>query len=182
MARSKSPPPEILASMKEMYFQNIETLSDIARVHGVSVQALTNRIRREEWPRRPKSDHAEAVASKFEEKLAKEKADRVKAQTSVGLVTEENRAEMLEAAVNQDVEDMNLGLAAARSSLKKAHEMIEAIDVGDTQASHLKALCDSTRVSVDTIRKIRGLDEKEQDDELSSMSIEQLKAELERIS
>lgn len=180
--RGKQLDSATLVEMRELYFQNLMTVAEIGKRYNVSPQSVYSRIKREAWPRRPKSDHAKAVNDKIES-AAKQKAERVKAQTSVGAkITEANREEMINKAVDQDVQDMNMGLEAARSCLLKAKEMIDSIDVEEGQAPHLKSLCDATRVSVDTIRKIRGLDEKEQEDELGGMSIEQLKAELERIS
>jgi hypothetical protein len=55
----------------------------------------------------------------------------------------------------QDVADMNTGLAVARKSMQKLLAMVDAVD----QPKEVKLIVEANKIAVETIRKIRALDD-----------------------
>lgn len=70
------------------------------------------------------------------------------------LTNDEVRQNQLSAA-QQDVEDMQTGLAVARSCMRSLLTMAQSAE----NARDIKTIGEANKVAVDTIRKIRGLDE-----------------------
>lgn len=156
-------------AIQNEYFLNLLSVRELADKYGVKYHTLYKRAKN--WARQPESVRAEEVKRRL-----------VNEQSSLGeRVTKENRDQLLEQAVSQDVEDMNLGLRNARKALNLAHEVMETINVNDVNPIAIKSLVDSSKTSIEIIRKIRGLDAAIEDD-LSDMSIDDLKAEIERLS
>ncbi len=153
------------------YIANVLSIAEIARRHGVSSAAIHKRADRHDWTRLPKEERAKKVKDRLVEE----------AMALGGRTTEATRDEMIEAAVNQDIQDMNLGLRNARRALNIAHNMMDAVDNDDGNPIALKSLVDTTKQSIDVIRKIRGLDEKDAEDEVQALSYDELKAEIESI-
>lgn len=189
------------------YRANVLSAADLARKYKIKDSTLRQRAKRNGWVREPKSDRAKEVQKRTAEqepaenkdnkKLTVKKAEQVSEAVSIGRASEGVTVESLvEEAVDQDVKDMNLGLANARKALQKSGSLMDDITVesmledGLAQeevifagARELKMLTEITKTSVEVIRKIRGLDEVEDTtNDLSSYTEEQLKAELERLS
>lgn len=55
----------------------------------------------------------------------------------------------------QDVQDMNTGLAVARRSMQKLLAMVDVVD----QPKDVKLIVEANKIAVDTVRKIRALDD-----------------------
>lgn len=70
------------------------------------------------------------------------------------MTNDEVRQNQLTAA-EQDVADMNSGLGVARSAIAALASMVPAAD----GPAKIKAIVDANKAAIDTIRKIRGLDE-----------------------
>lgn len=175
-------------AIQEEYFQNILNVAELARKYGVTYNAIYLKARRNNWPRRPKEERAKKVKDRLvEESLA-----------LGGRATEENREQMIEEAVSQDVADMNMGLRNARLALEMSFIGMESLrpaksDNGEeceepeaesVNPIALKSYVDTTKNSVEIIRKIRGLDEKDADDNdgLEVASYDELVAELESLT
>lgn len=82
-------------------------------------------------------------------------------------------------AADEDVRDMVSGVEASREILIKIRSMIPDMD----QARDLKVAAETVRATIDTIRKIRGLDNPVDsgDDDLGSATEEELRNELARL-
>lgn len=82
-------------------------------------------------------------------------------------------------AADEDVRDMVSGVEASREILVKIRSMIPDMD----QARDLKVAAETVRATIDTIRKIRGLDNPVDsgDDDLGSATEEELRNELARL-
>jgi hypothetical protein len=66
----------------------------------------------------------------------------------------------LEAAAQEDVRDMRLGLQAARLALNVSALGLKAmIEIGDTDPRSTKLWSECIAINVNTVRKIRGLDD-----------------------
>jgi DNA-binding transcriptional regulator YhcF (GntR family) len=156
-------------AIQNEYFLNLLSMRQLAEKYDVNYHTLYRRAKK--WAQQPESARAEEVKRRL-----------VSEQSSLGeRVTSENRDQLLEQAVSQDVADMNLGLRNARKALNLAHDVMELLDAGDVNPVAIKSLVDSSKTSIEIIRKIRGLDAVAEDD-LSGMSIDELKEEIERLS
>ena len=174
------------ASIAEDYIAGVKGIRAIGREYDVAEGTIRAKAKRAGWIRNPKSVKAKKVK---EQMGGKAKAKTVNDKMAVFhephqvAVSLENVDQLVEAAVNQDVKDMNLGLENARKALHKAGLMIDLLDDSEGDPRFLKTLADVTKLSVDTIRKIRGLDEVEvKPDELAEWSEDQLREELDRLT
>lgn len=150
-------------AIKSEYLAGIVSIRKIGILYGISETAIRKKARSGGWVRNPASAKAKRVAEKL--------ATDIKNAEGVAKT-------IIDDAVDQDVADMMLGLDVAREILRKVQERVrlEPDDRG------LKVLSETLRLNIDTIRKIRGLDEKDDSPEdLSNYSEEQLLAELERL-
>lgn len=179
------------------YRANVLTTAEIAKKYNVNDATLRTRARRKGWTRQPRAERAKQVAKRTK-KLTVQKADKVSEAVSIGRSSSGITVESLvDAAIDQDVSDMNLGLTNARKALIKAGELMDDAYITDqaadsevaqiikvqTQTRELKMLTEITKLSIEVIRKIRGLDEKEDPErDLSGWTSDQLRAELERLS
>lgn len=72
--------------------------------------------------------------------------------------------EIMDREAGQDIADMNLGLDVARRSLVRLASMVEEVKL----PKDVKVIVEANKIAVETIRKIRGLDE--QDDAAASVT------------
>lgn len=145
------------------YLAGIDSIRKIASRHGIAEASIRRKAKEGGWVRNPKGEKARAVANSL---------------ATNGRKISGAAQSIIDEAVSQDVEDMNLGLASARLALRKIQDRInlEPDDRG------LKLLSETIRINIDTIRKIRGLDEKpDTDDDFSRYSEEELIEEIERL-
>lgn len=166
-------------SIEAEYCAGILRVSEIARQFGVNESTIRSRAKRGNWVRLSASMRAKEVKKKVGSESPKKVSQQV-ASTKDGNVvsiTGDNAADIMNSAIDQDVQDMNLGLKNARAALRKAGTMIDDVD----DPRDLDTLSKVTKNSIDTIRKIRGLDEKDPEDDLSNKSIEELQAEIDRL-
>lgn len=66
--------------------------------------------------------------------------------------------EIIDREAEQDVADMNLGLDVARRSLVRLATMVEQVEL----PKDVKVIVEANKIAVETIRKIRGLDEQDE--------------------
>lgn len=181
--------------IEEDYCAGILRVSEISRKYGAPATTICSRAKRNNWVR----ISAAIRAKRVKEEVTNSKTKAVNQQMSVATdgktvsIDSSNVASIINQAIDQDVTDMNLGLENARKALSKASELMEDIVIPTEDPAEadqvlriagreLKSLVEVTKISIETIRKIRGLDEKdEKDDDLSRKSIDELKAEIERL-
>lgn len=169
------------------YCAGVLRISEISRKHGAPETTIYSRAKRSKWVRLDPAIKAKRVR----DEVANPKAKTVNQKMSVSAEGSDT-VDIVNAAIDQDVQDMNLGLENARKALKKANTLmddinIEAVEPGQEDifikvaAKDLKSLVDVTKTSIETIRKIRGLDDDQANDDLSGLSIEELRAEIEKL-
>lgn len=162
--------------VRELYCANIESITNIAKRFGISQNTIRSRARHQNWVREPKSKRAKSVTESIRSSKARTVNDAAAVGEKLGQL---NQDQLVQRAIDQDIEDMNKGLNNARSGLDQVSKLLpDTLD-----AKELKGLIETNKLCVETIRKIRGLDEKDDsEDEFEGWSLEQLKAEIERIS
>lgn len=118
------------------------TLREIAGEHGITEGAIRKKAKQRGWLRDPEGA----------------KRQRVKAiMAGAGTVDGTQYAERtLADEANQDVQDMGLGLQVARACLARLLCMTEEEDLGPKE---VKCVAEANKIAIDTIRRIRGLDE-----------------------
>lgn len=119
-------------------------LQAIASDHGITEGAIRARAKKLAWIRDPEGT----------------KRERVKAMMS-GITAEGTNyaSRNLESEAQQDADDMGLGLAVARKVLRRLGEMVDLCD----NPKDLKIVAEANKIAVETIRRIRGLDEAQTD-------------------
>lgn len=173
MPRVKGEKGEKWIAVQEEYFQNVLSVKELAEKYGLNPATISSRASREGWPRQPKQERAKRV----KDRLVQD------AMALGGTPSPDTREKMIEAAVSQDVADMNLGLRNARKALELSHTgmtMLEKDDEGINPVA-LKSYMDSSKTSIEVIRRIRGLDEKDGESEMETMTYDDLKDEFESL-
>jgi hypothetical protein len=160
------------------YVSGCFSLRNIADAHGVTEGAIRQQAKKQGWIK-------DATA---------EKRALVRRAMS-GASAAENAREIVESEAQKDVDDMNRGIAIARNCLIKLEALSSLPVVQDWMADaepalleklksslpkDLKAMIDAAAAAVNTIRKIRGLDEEDKD--TGAMSLNDLKEEIARLS
>lgn len=124
------------------YIAGVSSVNSIARKHGIPESTLRREAKLRGWVReRPETRRHHVALSLAGETLASEMANDVQ--------------QVHAAAIAQDVEDMNSGLAVARQVVKKLLPLVELVD----DPRDLKVIVEANRAAIETIRKIRSLDE-----------------------
>jgi len=143
------------------YVSGTISVSELSRRYSIPESTIRNKIKRDGWIKSPSTLKAHIVR---EQLASSQKISHV--------------AAIIETEANQDIADMNTALDAARSMLNKAGRLVELSEDG----RELKVLSECVKINVDTIRKIRGLDEQQKPaSDLENWSREQLEAELARL-
>lgn len=118
------------------------SVNALATDHGISEGAIRKRAKKEGWVR----DAAGAVRESVKAHLA---GAGTNSGTNTALRT------TIEQAAQSGIADMESGLANARRVLGRVAEMLEGI----TKPADLKTLNDANAGAIETIRRIRQLDE-----------------------
>ena len=117
------------------------SLREMASNHGITEGAIRKRAKAEGWIRDP----------------AGAKRERVKA-IMAGAGTHEGTqyaAETIALEAQHDADDMNLGLSVARKVLRRLQDVAEECD----NPKDLKTVAEANKIAIETIRRIRGLDD-----------------------
>lgn len=167
------------------YCAGILRVAEIARKYSVAESTIRSRALRSKWVRLDATVKAKRVREEIENHKARD--------GNVISIDGGKIVEIVNEAIEQDVADMNLGLENARKALRKAGELMEGLSFEDIDpslaglhlaatAKDLKSLIDVTKVSIETIRHIRGLDETEdREDDLSRYSADELMNEIKKL-
>lgn len=123
------------------YLAGIKSIRAIASEFDCSEGAIRKKAKKEGWIRNP----------------TKAKREQVKAKLAQGTqkCTQDDVRTKINNAINEDVIDMNLGLANARAVLMKCAARIPELD----DVRDLKAVSEANKLNVELIRRIRGLDD-----------------------
>lgn len=117
------------------------SLREIAGEHGLTEGAIRKRAKRGGWLRDPQGT----------------KRELVRAALSGGTQTGTRYAQQtIEQEAEQDVADMRAGLVLARRCIERLSGMVNAA----SDAKEIKVIAEANRIAVETIRRIRGLDDK----------------------
>jgi hypothetical protein len=121
------------------------TLREIASAHGITEGAIRARAKKLGWTRDPEGT----------------KREKVKARLS-GFT--QNTTQSVESVIEQEAQDderdMRLGLRAARLGLQVAAQGLEHMcESGSADAKTAKVWSECIAININTIRRIRGLDE-----------------------
>jgi len=119
----------------------VKSLREIANEHGLTEGAIRKRAKRDGWLRDPSGT----------------KRERVKAAMSGAGTLDGTRYanRTLDEEAAADVQDMEGGLNVARKVIAKLGTLVDDEDNPRT----LKVIAEANRVAIETIRKIRGLDD-----------------------
>ena len=117
------------------------SLREIAADHGISEGAIRKKAKAGGWLRDPSGAKRERV-----------KAIMAGAGTQEGT---QYATRTLETEAAQDATDMGLGLDVARACLRSLRDMAPMCD----NPKDLKVVAEANKIAVETIRRIRGLDD-----------------------
>ncbi|KXX64190.1 hypothetical protein [Marichromatium gracile] len=117
-----------------------DSLREIAGQHGISEGAIRKRAKKEGWLRDPGGTKRQIV------RAAMAGGTREGTQYAARTIAE---------AANQDVADMSAGLAVARGCINRLSGMVEAA----REPRDVKVIAEANRIAVETIRRIRDLDD-----------------------
>ena len=124
------------------YCAGVLSVNAVAHKHGIPESTLRREAKRRGWMRaNPEARRHRVALALGGESVANEMANR-----AVAIAQEQ--------ATNQDVDDMNIGLAVARQVVKKLLITVDQVD----DPRDLKVIIEANRAAIDTIRKIRSLD------------------------
>lgn len=124
------------------YITSNRPVLQIANDHGVTEGAIRARAKKHGWVR----DILPAKRAKV--------AQRIAGITS-GATSDDVR-NALEKDVDDSVADMRAGLVLARCCIERLSGMVDAA----SDAKEIKVIAEANRIAVETIRSIRGLDDK----------------------
>ncbi len=142
-------------SIEGHYRAGQRALRDIAGEFGITEGAIRARAKKLGWTQN---------AAQTKRRLV---ADRMAGATQD---IAQNVMRNIETAADQDIQDMRLGLKGARAILQSAVDSVGLQGIHITEAGKLelaiepkdlKVLSECIKINVETIRKIRGLDEPE---------------------
>ncbi|MFT6915621.1 MAG: hypothetical protein ACJAWL_001931 [Motiliproteus sp.] len=120
--------------------------------YGISDTSIRRRAKKEGWTKGAVEVKRERVKAHF--------AGESKTNLAVGLA----------AATEADVSDMELGLGNARKALGVVGSQLDLMEKNPqiADSSDLKRLSETNKINVEVIRRIRGLDEPDRDQDGSS--------------
>lgn len=142
----KKPPKCDWEAVEVAYRVNTKSVRAIADEHGITEGTIRARAKRLGWARDPEGTKREIVRSAM-----------------AGITQDTTHCAIratIETEAAQDVDDMNRGLSVARACLRNLQTMAETTE----DARIVKVIVDATKTAIETIRNIRGLDEKDRED------------------
>jgi transposase-like protein len=116
------------------------SLREIAGEHGITEGTIRARAKKNGWIRDPEGTKRERVKSLMAGVTASVTQDALR---------------NMEDEAKQDVIDMRMGLEVARQVLARLLDLVGQV----AEARDIKVIAEANRIAVDTIRRIRGLDE-----------------------
>jgi hypothetical protein len=130
------------------YRANTKSVRRIADEHNISEGTIRKRAKKEGWLRDPEGVKRELV------RAAMSGAGTQKG-TQSGTQTDEEVRKAINTEAEQDIADMRDGLEVARRSIWKLKTLVEKAE----SPKDVKVIVEANKIAVETIRKIRGLDD-----------------------
>lgn len=132
-------------ALETAYRAGVKSVRSLAAEFDVPEGTIRSRAKKHGWTRNPEGTKRELV------RAAMSGADSNFTHT----VTQREVRENIESEADQDIADMRNGLSVARGCIEKLKAMVESAD----GPRDIKVIVEAVRGAVDTIRRIRGLDE-----------------------
>jgi hypothetical protein len=137
-------------AIEAAYRGGTEPVTQIAAAHGITEGAIRKMVKKHQWQRDPEGLKRERVKA-F---MAGGGTKRYEPRTPADMV--------LNQEAEEDARDMRLGLQAARLGLQVAAMGLKnQKDAGQAKPGETKLWSDCVALNITTIRRIRGLDEKQ---------------------
>jgi len=133
-------------AIEGIYRAGVKSIRDIAIDHGISDTAVRKHAKKHGWLRDPEGTKRQMVRAA----LSGFSVDG--SQFAVKTLGEET---------SQDIRDMEGGLAVARLCI----ERLQLVVVDSKDPREIKVIADANKVAIETIRKIRGLDDPQRSDD-----------------
>lgn len=171
-------------SIEGEYLAGVEPVTSIASRFGVSEGAIRKKAKQLGWVRDATRSKREKVKAKLANSVSVTKRDESRPLFPPVM---DVRDATIDEAVNQDVYDMNLVCSIARTVLGRIKERLDTVPMTATASDdgeemegmtvrELKAISETTKLNMEIIRKVRGLDTEEGDyspeDELDAMDLD----------
>ena len=122
------------------YRAGIKTLREIAAEYGTAPSTIKSRAKRHGWVQDASGTKRRIVADRM---------------SGIAHGVAQNAMCEIQSAATQDIDDMDSGLSVARTCLRRLLVMAEhAEDVRE-----IKSIVESNKIAIETIRRIRGLDD-----------------------
>lgn len=143
MAQAEKKAPDWVAIEGE-YRAGVESVSALGKKYGISHTAINKRAKANGWTRNPEGTKRAIVKAHFSGV-----GQQVSAEVSA--VT----AETIRTAALDDIVDMERGLRINRMCLVNLETAAQA----ESEPRSIKVIVEATSAAIDSIRKIRGLDD-----------------------
>lgn len=137
------------SAIETAYRTGVKSVRSIATEHNVPEGTIRSRAKKHGWTRNPEGTKRELV------RAAMAGAQGGFAHTVTHAATHIAIRESIESEAEQDIADMRNGLAVARGCIEKLKAMVESAD----GPRDIKTIVEATKGAIETIRRIRGLDE-----------------------
>lgn len=125
------------------------SINALAQKHGIPEPTLRRYAKKEGWIKGSSDAKRELVREAMAGMPLTDEA------MTNGLTNDEAIRQVQIDEATQDVQDMNTGLAVARKSMAKLLTMVDQVD----QPKDVKTIVEANKMAVETIRKIRALDD-----------------------
>lgn len=123
------------------YISGEKSVNSIADEHGVSEGAIRARAKKHGWTRSAAKTKRELVSNAM--------------AGITNNVTSVNVRNLINVEVEQDVQDMQDCLSVARACVKRLYGMVDVSD----EPRDIKIIVEANKAAMETIRRIRGLDD-----------------------
>lgn len=133
---------ELLQAAEVDYCAGILSVNAVAHKHGIPESTLRREAKHRGWLRVSPDARRDTVAA------------ALVGASVANQMTNEQISQAQSDAANQDIDDMNRGLAVSRRVLEKLATVTDHAD----DPRDLKVIMEATRAAIETIRKIRSLD------------------------
>lgn len=136
-------------AIEALYRANKGSVLSIARDHGVTEGAIRARAKKGGWVRDPEGQKRQIVRAKMSGM----------AGVASGVTNYEVR-NLIANEADQDIADMQAGLGVARACIRRLADMVDEAE----GPRDVKTIVEANKGAIETIRKIRGLDEERPED------------------
>lgn len=133
-------------AIEGLFRANQKSIRAIAEEHGITEGAIRARAKKHGWARDPEGTKRQMVRARM-------------AGVAQGVTQHEVRSAIANEA-EQDIADMRAGLSVARACIRRLSDMVDEAE----GPRDIKTIVEANKGAVETIRKIRGLDDDRPED------------------